>query len=107
MYIEQKIEALEKIVKELQEKVSIYEAKGEERFVTPTELAEMMNCAPNTVYTKIRSGEIYATRKAGDPRIPMSQFYNSDPIDLIKHKPEKLRKVSGGESMKELIFGKG
>lgn len=107
MYIEEQIKVLSEEVEQLKEKVSMYEARGSERFVTPKELAEMMNCSANTIYVKIRSGEIHATRRAGDPRIPMSQFYKTDPIDLISRKPKKLQKVSGGETMKELVFGKG
>lgn len=107
MYIEEQIKALSEEVEQLKEKVSMYEARSSERFVTAEELAEIMQCAPNTIYVKIRSGEIYASRKTGGPRIPMSQFYKTDPIELTNRKPEKLRKVSGGESMKELVFGKG
>lgn len=107
MYIEEQIEALAKEIENLKEEISIYKAKGPEKFVTPTKLAEIMGCTPVTVGRKIKSGDIYATRKFGDPKIPMSQFYKSDPIDLLKRKPEKLRKVSGGESMKDLVFGKG
>lgn len=102
----EELQALHKEMEAIKNEMAQMKAINQERFVTPAELAEIMQCAPNTVYVKIRSGEIYATRRAGDPRIPMSQFYKSDPTELIKHKSEKLRKVSGGESMKELVFGK-
>lgn len=103
----EELQALQKEIAAIKDEMAQMKAIHQDRFVTPAELAEIMQCAPNTVYVKIRSGEIYATRKAGDPRIPMSQFYKSDPVDLIRHKSEKLRKVSGGESMRELVFGKG
>lgn len=103
----EELQALHKEIAVIKDELARMRAIDHDRFVTPAELAEIMHCTLNTVYVKIRSGEIYATRRAGDPRIPMSQFYKNEPIDLIKHKPEKLRNVSGGESMKELIFGKG
>jgi len=99
MYIEQRLEELEKEIKELKERVSI-----SEKFVTPMELAEIMGCSRNTISNKINSGDIYATRKTGDPRIPMSQFYKSDPVNLLKRKPERLRKAAGAETMKSLVF---
>lgn len=102
----EELQALHKEIEAIKDELAQMKAINQERFVTPAELAEIMQCAPNTVYVKIRSGEIYATRKAGDPRIPMSQFYKTDPVNLIKHKAQKLRKVSGGESMREIVFGK-
>lgn len=117
MQIDQQTKAIpipETIIKEifkrmesLNDEIIKIQARSQERFVTSAELAEIMGCTRKTICLKIQSGEIYATRKLGDPRIPMSQFYKSDPIDLIKRKPEKLQKVSGGESIKELVFGKG
>lgn len=103
MYIEQRLEELEREVRELREKVSTSEQT--EKFVSPMELAEIMGCSRNTISNKINSGDIYATRKTGDPRIPMSQFYKSDPVNLLKRKPERLRKAAGAESMKSLVFG--
>ncbi|HBC98709.1 MAG TPA: hypothetical protein DC053_03905 [Lachnoclostridium sp.] len=103
----EELQELHKEIEAIKDELAQMKARTQDRFVTPMELAEIMQCTPNTVYVKIRKGEIYASRGTGDPRIPMSQFYKSDPIDLIKRKPEKLRKVSGGESMKELVFGKG
>ena len=102
MYIEQRLEELEKEVNELRQKVLI-----QEKFVAPMELAEIMGCSRNTIWNKINSGEIYATRKTGDPRIPMSQFYKSDPVNLLKRKSGRLRKAAGAESMKDLVFGEG
>lgn len=101
------LQELHKEIEAIKDELAEIKARYQDRFVSPAELAEIMQCTPNTVYVKIRSGEIYASRNTGYPRIPMSQFYKADPKDLLKRKPEKLRKVSGGESMKELIFGKG
>lgn len=101
------IQEIFKRVESLNDEILQIQAREQERFVTSEELAEIMQCTKQTVHNKLKSGDIYATRKLGDPRIPMSQFYKSDPIDLLNRKPEKMRKVSGGESMKELVFGKG
>ncbi|HCD43829.1 MAG TPA: hypothetical protein DEQ64_08870 [Lachnoclostridium sp.] len=103
----EELQVLHKEIAAIKDELVQLEARSQERFVSSAELAEIMGCSRKTVCLKIQSGEIYVTRKLGDPRIPMSQFYKSDPIDLIKRKPEKLRKVSGGESIKELVFGKG
>lgn len=107
MYLEERIGRLEEENAELKEKVALMEARGTERFVTPKQLAEMMQCAPNTIYVRIRNGEIYASRKTGAPRIPLSQFYNPEseqaPLDI-----SKVRKQKRGHdpTMEELVFGK-
>lgn len=106
MHIEQQIAALVKEVENLNDEISKIKARDQESFVTLDKLAEIMQCSTQTVRNKIKSGDIYATRKLGDPKIPMSQFYKSDPVDIIKRKPAKMRKVSGGESMEQLVFGK-
>jgi len=103
----EELQALHKEIAAINDELAQMQARNQERFVSAGELAEIMQCTPNTIYVKMRSGDIYASRKTGRPRIPMSQFYKSDPIDLVKRKPEKLRKVSGGETMKDLVFGKG
>lgn len=106
MRIEQQIAALVKEVENLNDEILKIKARDQESFVTLDKLAEIMQCSTQTVRNKIKSGDIYATRKLGDPKIPMSQFYKSDPVDLIKRKSTNLRKVSGGESMEQLVFGK-
>ena len=76
MGIEEHIKQLEETVKQLTEKVKFMETQYKDRWVSAKELAEIMGCSTNNVYIKIRTGEIYATKKLGAiPRIPMSQFY--------------------------------
>lgn len=101
------IQEIFKRIESLNDEILQIQAREQERFVTSAELAEIMGCTKKTVCVKIKSGEIYATRKLGDPRIPMSQFYKTEPFELLKRKPEKLRKASGGESMERLVFGEG
>lgn len=101
----EKMETQEEIGKILK-KIEYIESGKSERFVTIKELAKIMKCSEVTVKRKIACQDIYATRKLGDPKIPMNQFYEKEPIEFLKRKPNGLRKASGGESMEELIFGK-
>lgn len=101
----EQIKELQTENKKLAEKIQYVESKKSERFVTVKELAEVMKCTERTVLRKIAEKEIYATRKLGNPRIPLNQFYEKEPVEILKRKPGNLRKVSGGESMEELIFG--
>lgn len=98
------LQDLQKEVENIKEELEKLQARAQDRFVTSAELAEIMGCTRKTVCLKIQSGEIYATRILGVPRIPMSQFYKSDPVDLLKRKPERLRKAAGTETMKSLVF---
>lgn len=101
----EELQALHKEIEIIKDELAQIQARGQDRFVTSAELAEIMGCTRKTVCVKIQSGEIYATRILGVPRIPMSQFYKSDPVDLLKRKPERLRKAAGAETMKSLVFG--
>lgn len=101
----EQIKELQTENKKLAERIQYVESKKSERFVTVKELAEVMKCTERTVLRKIAEKEIYATRKLGNPRIPLNQFYEKEPVEILKRKPGNLRKVSGGESMEELIFG--
>lgn len=98
------LQDLQKEIENIKDELAQMRAREQDQFVTSTKLAEIMGCTRKTICLKIQSGEIYATRKLGDPRIPMSQFYKSDPVDLLKRKPERLRKAAGAESMKSLVF---
>lgn len=100
------LQALHREIESIKDELEKIQARTQDRFVTSAELAEIMGCTRKTVCVKIKSGEIYATRILGVPRIPMSQFYKSDPVDLLKRKPERLRKAAGAETMKSLVFGK-
>ena len=93
MSIEDQIKELTGKVEELTDKVARLER--EEKWVSVKELAEIMGCSTNNIYIRVRSGEIYASRKLGSPRIPLSQFYESDTSG--KEDPKK-------KSLKERIF---
>lgn len=98
MHIEERLERLEEENEELKSRIKSLEEKGADRFVTVGELAKMMDCSCNTIYCKIRSGEIVSTRKTGDHRIPMSQFYKEQP------KITRIRKEHK-QDLKSLVFG--
>lgn len=93
--IEDQIKELSDKVEELTEKVARLEHK--EKWVSAKELAEIMGVSLNNVYIRIRSGEIYASRKLGSPRIPLSQFYN-------ENEEEKAPESGSIQSLKKQIF---
>lgn len=93
MTIEDQIKELALKVEELTDKVARLER--EEKWVSVKELSEIMGCSANNIYIRVRSGEIYASRKLGSPRIPLSQFYKND---------EPAPEISTKRSLKERIF---
>ena len=104
MFIEQRVEALEKENKILRQELDELRARGSERFVTAKQLAAEMNVSVSQVHKKIKNGEIKSTRKLGDVRIPMSQFTEEEtPSGVIKLVPRAEKKKE--LSMKEQIFG--
>lgn len=103
MYVEQRLEALEEENRLLHEKVEMLEKYSLTRFVTPKELAELMGCTVQNVHRKIKTGEVLATRKLGDARIPMCQF-----LEGLERPAIKAEKKNPAElTMAEQIFGKG
>lgn len=103
MYLEERLEALEKENRQLKERVEKMEKYSMTRFATPKEVAELMGCTIQNVHRKIKAGEIIVTRRLGDPRIPMYQF-----LEEPERKVLEMPKRSSGElSMAEKIFGKG
>jgi len=89
--IEDQIKELTQQVADLTEKVALLE--HEEKWLSVKELAELMKVAPNTIYVKIRSGEIYASKKLGSPRIPISQFYKTEIEDAPEIHNNELKSI--------------
>lgn len=109
MLIEERIEQLEQQNVELKVEVGQLKSIGFDQFLTPKELAELMKCSLPTVHRRLKSGEIYATRKLGDPKIPISQFYSPEESKKQTHKyldKLKPRENAGEITLKELVFGK-
>lgn len=95
-YLEERVEQLEDIVKQLSKDMGFWEAKAKDQFLTVKQTAKLLNCSDQTVRNKIKSGTIYCTTKAGDARIPMSQFYEDQEIY------EKAKEI---KKMKKAVFG--
>ena len=68
IYLEQRVEQLEKEVRDLKEQ------KKNEQYLSPKEFAEKMSCSQSLVTRMVRDGEIQALRIGKLIRIPMSQF---------------------------------
>ncbi|MDU4971097.1 MAG: helix-turn-helix domain-containing protein [Hungatella hathewayi] len=100
-------EELKKYLSDLANRVEKLESHNPEKWVTVKELSEIMSCPENTIYRKIRSGAISATRQTGEIRIPMSQFYKPDggaEDSGFQIKPQRTRKRE--KTMEEMVFGR-
>lgn len=97
MFLEERVEQLEKQVEFLTKLLqSNRNSEKPEEYVTPKQLAKKLNRSTNTIYIRIRTGEIQSIKKAGGILIPMSQFNTSE--EAMKQKPKKEL------GMKEKIF---
>lgn len=96
MYLEEKVEDLYAKIEEVSQRMD--SIQREEKWVSVKELARIMGISPNTIYVKVRSGEIYASKKFGAPRIPLSQFYQDKSVG------EKIKKQEAPSTLKERIF---
>lgn len=102
MCLEERIERIEMENAELKNRLEVLERKGGDTFVSVKELASILKCSENTIYQRIRSGDIFATRKTGGIKIPMSQFHEPQKIVHI-HKQRK--KEERELTLKERVFG--
>ncbi|WP_395025328.1 helix-turn-helix domain-containing protein [Robinsoniella sp.] len=105
MGIEERISLLEEENKRLQKAIDYLKSRADDGFFTPEEVAEKMKCSRNHIYDLIREGIIETAPRIGKSiRIPMSQFYrNEQPVSISEEKP--MRKRSGKEDIKKMIFG--
>lgn len=84
MYLEERVEALEKLCKELSDHILMLEARGNDEILTPAEFSKRVKVNQNTVYCWIREGKIKILANIGTAlRIPMSQFYEDDSEELL------------------------
>lgn len=106
MGIEERIDILEQENKKLEDRVSYLEAVKTDKFVTPKQLAEIMDCSTNHVYILIREKKIQATHLGSSPKIPMSQFYDKHPSEcLSKNKKKNNNPSTSPSTMKDIVFG--
>lgn len=96
MYLEEKVNELYEKIDELNRRVE--SLQKEEKWVSVKELARIMGVSVNTIYVKVRSGDIYASKKFGTPRIPLSQFYQD------KEVRENSARMVTPSTLKERIF---
>ena len=104
MMIEERIEKLEMENRALKERIAALENNQTPQYVTIGELAEIMQCSRQNIYQKIRTGNILATRKLGDPRIPMNQFLEDAQKTEVIFGSTPTR-VAREKTMAELVFG--
>lgn len=106
MTIQERISKLELENKELKEYVDMLAVV--ERFVTPSELSEILKCSKNHIYIQIRKGIIQAVTLGSAIRIPMSQFQQkteqsvSRKVKKIQDEPEHKRKTM--QEIRNIIF---
>ncbi|MBU9728298.1 helix-turn-helix domain-containing protein [Diplocloster modestus] len=115
MYLEQRVEHLEKKISTLMEEnrklISAMTDVGANinRYESPERVAEILGVHTNTVYKKCRSGEMEFTKVGRDIKIPMVQFYSESLLDnlgYLRPVPKEIKKSKARSiSMKEKVFG--
>lgn len=93
MYLEERMDELEAKVDhliELMEKQQKYE-----EWATPEQAAGTLKVSTDTIYRKIKIGQIIADRSTGRLRVPMSQFSAAPEPEKREHKTR----------LQQLIFG--
>lgn len=106
MGIEERLNRLEAENETLKEKVERLEHHYGGEFVSPERLAQIMDCNVQSIYRKIRSGKILADKKVSGYRIPMNQFYPSEP-DNVTTKRRRSADLQKKTTIQEMVFGEG
>nr|DAW41394.1 MAG TPA: excisionase [Bacteriophage sp.] len=84
MYLEERVSQLENQVALLTE--ALEKQRKVEDWATPGQLAKTMKVSADTVYRKIKTGQIIADRSTGRLRVPMSQFSVAPEPEKREHK---------------------
>lgn len=97
MHIEERLDELESKVDHLT-KLLEKQQKYEE-WATPGQVARTLKVSTDTVYRKIKTGQIIADRSTGRPRVPMSQFSAAPEPEGKKgeHKTKLQRLIFGDD----------
>ena len=93
MYLEERMDELEKQVAFLAE--ALEKQRKVEEWATPGQVARTLKVSTDTVYRKIKTGQIIADQSTGRLRVPMSQFSAAP-------EPEKRERNT---KLQQLIFG--
>ena len=108
MYLEERVEYLEKQIEELKEQ------KKNELYLSPAQFAEKMSCSRSMVTKLVQNGEIEALRLGKLIRIPMSQFEEKEGskeaswkmLCSKEHKVPEDRRYKMNQAKHELINDK-
>ena len=93
MYLEERMDELEKQVAFLAE--ALEKQRKVEEWATPGQAAGTLKVSTDTIYRKIKIGQIIADRSTGRLRVPMSQFSAAPELEKREHKTK----------LQQLIFG--
>lgn len=93
MYLEERMDELEKQVAFLAE--ALEKQRKVEEWATPGQVARTLKVSTDTVYRKIKTGQIIADQSTGRLRVPMSQFSAAPEPEKREHKTK----------LQQLIFG--
>lgn len=103
MYLEERVEYMEKVIENLQLEIKRLEARSAEEILTPKEFAKKSKLNENTVYGWIREGRIKILPNLGTAlRIPMSQFYEEQG-KTVQEKQVKRRSTKSERLKKEFL----
>ena len=93
MYLEERMDELEKQVAFLVE--ALEKQRKVEEWATPGQVARTLKVSTDTVYRKIKTGQIIADQSTGRLRVPMSQFSAAPEPEKREHNTK----------LQQLIFG--
>ena len=103
MYIEEQIEELQRRIEKLEARQPV-----PEEWLTVPEAARRLNVGTQTLYRKIRSGEIYASQLTGSIRIPISQFYDEKTekiVELPRTRKRTKKEPEWAEEVRRAVWG--
>ena len=93
MYLEERVSQLENQVALLME--ALEKQRKVEDWATPDQVARTLKVSTDTVYRKIKTGQIIADQSTGRLRVPMSQFSAAPEPEKREHNTK----------LQQLIFG--
>lgn len=110
MYLEERVDLLEELCKNLIRQIQTLQVKGNDEYLTPLELAKRLHVSQNTIYIWIKEGRIKTLKNLGTAyRIPMSQFYEEevegtkDFSKPMEAKAEEQKKNQKGETKSDKL----
>ena len=95
MYLEERVSQLENQVALLTE--ALEKQRKVEEWATPGQVARTLKVSTDTVYRKIKTGQIIADQSTGRLRVPMSQFSAAPELEKREHKTRLQQLIFGGD----------